>query len=330
MALTEKQIEDLIYDSPWILDERFLIPEIKGENGVNGRQINVGRKQSRKVDLLFKDTRDNRPIIVELKKGSLRRTDIGQILEYKSLLISLEYADKKKWSNEFGQNYYCPKMILIGSDASEDIVLSANIAGIEIRTFKSEHISELGFTSFKELRAKMKEWDNFRNKGNRTLADRKEWLNQVLSRTQKAISGIDNITTLERLPEFSSIKNYYANKHSPFIDIPIFYKGDFICGFYEYFDAQLIFDDQFVYFDYSFVSDEVLSEEEYERCKSDVTKYLSEKGIEYLLYGEEQVPVIKIKRPVLEADKLLSDFLKPLINFGIKLYNKYMSHANND
>ncbi|WP_255547793.1 hypothetical protein [Crassaminicella indica] len=39
---------------------------------------------------MFKDTRDNRPVIVELKKESLIRENIAQILEYRALVVSMD------------------------------------------------------------------------------------------------------------------------------------------------------------------------------------------------------------------------------------------------
>lgn len=42
MKLQEKHIEDILYNSPWLLDERFIVPSIKGNAGL-GRQVNVGR-----------------------------------------------------------------------------------------------------------------------------------------------------------------------------------------------------------------------------------------------------------------------------------------------
>jgi hypothetical protein len=68
MKITEQQIENIIYESPLLLDERYIIPKISGKSGENGRQVNVGKDNNRYIDLLFKDTRDNRPVIIELKK----------------------------------------------------------------------------------------------------------------------------------------------------------------------------------------------------------------------------------------------------------------------
>ena len=94
LSLTENQIEEIIYSSPWLVDERFLIPNIIGSRGEKGRQINIGRDKSRFIDLLFKDTRDKRPVIIELKRGKILRENIGQILEYRALLLSLDDDQK--------------------------------------------------------------------------------------------------------------------------------------------------------------------------------------------------------------------------------------------
>ncbi len=37
MDLLEKNIEDIIYNSPWLLDERYIIPKIKGSRNEFGR-----------------------------------------------------------------------------------------------------------------------------------------------------------------------------------------------------------------------------------------------------------------------------------------------------
>lgn len=100
MQLQEKHIEDIIYNSPWLLDERFIVSSIKGIAGP-GRQVNVGKGQNRYIDLLFKDTRDNRPVVIELKKGELVRENIAQILEYRALVISIDEDARVEWEKEF-------------------------------------------------------------------------------------------------------------------------------------------------------------------------------------------------------------------------------------
>jgi hypothetical protein len=322
MKITEKQIEDLIYNSPWILDERYIIPDIKGSQGQRGRQINLGKNNNRYIDLLLKDTRDNRPVIVELKKGELSRQDIGQILEYRALLISMNEEDKESWKSEFGQNYYSPKLVLIGHNASEDIMLTSNLAGVEIRAFNNEQPATIGFETFNELHTKLKEWDNFRNKGKRTLIERSEWVAGILEKVQEIIEDIDDVTTIVKIPEFSESK-YYANNTSPFIDIPIFYKGEHFLGMYEYYDIELPFDDKVIYIDYYCLSNVIEDDNLFERATNDLKQFLFVNNIGFVEHGESNNPIMKIPREKLERNNELADIIKKLIQKGIELEEKY-------
>ena len=181
MELLEKNIEDLIYKFPWILDERFAIPKIKGSEGP-GRQVIVGENgYRREIDLLFKDTRDNRPVIIELKKTKLKNEHIAQILEYRSLIVSMNTDGNGQWIDEFGNNYHSPKMILVGTDASEETEVCANLAGIEIR--RVEGMEVLDLKNLDSLTKKVKAWDDFRNSGKRDLLDRDEWIRELFDKS---------------------------------------------------------------------------------------------------------------------------------------------------
>jgi tetratricopeptide (TPR) repeat protein len=67
--LTEKELEEFIYGNPEVI-ERGLKPV--------HRQYSI---ENRRIDLIFEDSL-NRKLLIELKKGEIRRTDIGQLLEY--------------------------------------------------------------------------------------------------------------------------------------------------------------------------------------------------------------------------------------------------------
>jgi hypothetical protein len=73
MALTEKDMEDLIAKEP----EIFIEPGLK----LLGRQV---YKHGRRFDLLFQD-KFERLLLVEIKKGVVTREAVGQILEYYGL-----------------------------------------------------------------------------------------------------------------------------------------------------------------------------------------------------------------------------------------------------
>jgi len=323
MKITEKKIETIIYESPWLLDERFVIPNISGSRGENGRQINIGKENSRFIDLLFKDTRDNRPVIIELKKGKIIRENIAQTLEYRALITSLNEESKDKWLTEFGQNYYAPKMILIGSEADEDTILSANLAGIEIRTFKTEYDSEIGFDSFKELKTKLVEWNNFRKSGNRTLIERDDWIEKIYEDITTILNEEFGETVTINKPFYITGKRCYISQIFPFLNIPIFYEEEEIIGIYEYLDEELPFDDKYIYCDYQFLYQNEESEEVNNEILSLAKKRMKKAGLELINYADYETPVIKIPRNILEIESELRKSIKSIVKLAIDIFEKF-------
>lgn len=253
MELLEKDIEDLIYESPWLLDERFDVPNIKGKvKRMPGRQVNVGANgANRYIDLLFRDTRDNRPVIIEIKKGDIIRENIAQILEYRALVVAMADEARLEWLDEFGKSYYCPKLILIGTKASEEIRISANLAGIEIRTLQGEEKVAIDFTEISQITQKLNEWNNFRKSGNRQLEDRDDWVREIFGWLKDVVNDYDNDEiAVKKLSETNKKDSWIAGWVFPFINIPIYYKGDPLCGLYEYYDQETCFSAEYVYFDF--------------------------------------------------------------------------------
>lgn len=329
MNLLEKDIEDIIYSSPWILDERYMIPKIKGSRNEFGRQINVGGScLNRYIDLLFKDTRDERPVIVELKKNQLKREDIGQILEYKALLVSMEECSRDEWQSEFGKNYYYPKLILIGTGASEEVKITANLAGIEIRTLVGVEELEVNFKSIYDINEKLSNWNKFLNTGNRTLEDRDNWIVEIYE-------WIKTILSDYKSGEITTIKDIYRTKKShgwitetvyPFINIPIYYKQDKIelGGIYEYFDENMPFSDEHIYFDFvirSIFYEDCDDENKLEKLENETRKLFL--GFEYeLLDFEDGIAVVKIQRNLLNNYDALRKSLTKLIDDAIYINNE--------
>ncbi|TAJ14037.1 hypothetical protein DMA11_06705 [Marinilabiliaceae bacterium JC017] len=305
--LKENQIEQIIYNSPWLIDERFTIPKIKGSRNENGRQINIGQDNSRFIDLLFKDTRDNRPVIVELKKGNLTRENIAQILEYRGLITSLNNENRNQWLSEFGQNYYAPKMLLIGSEADETIKISANLAGIEIRLFGSFDDNMILSNSFQDLNTKLKEWNNFRNTGNRTLMDRDEWIINVIEQTNNAVcDNFSSITTINK-PTTNS-RNVFFPCVFPFINIPIYYNDESIIGIYEYYNNELPFDETYFYCEVAM---------ELEDIKKRQMKKIEKMDFEII--SPYNNPILKIPRTMLEDNNEYKDFLHNIVEITIEI-----------
>lgn len=325
MILKEKDIEDIIYNSPWLMDERFVIPNIKGKDKQPGRQVNIGGlRLNRYIDLLFKDTRDNRPVIVELKKCRLDRENIAQILEYKALVVSMDDEARIEWEREFGRNYYCPKLILVGTEVTEEVKISANLAGVEIRTLVGEEKLEVNFKDINEINGKLSEWNEFLKSGNRTIDDRGEWVEEIGDRVKEIVDNLgDDKVCTKKLYEMSSKNGWIEGVVFPFVNITIYYEDIPLCGLYEYFDESLSFSSKHIYFDILIDkikdlgdSDETLTSELIQK----ITIKLKAEGYDVIQF-DGGIATIKIERKILEDTIKFKEILKRFIDIAISVNN---------
>ncbi len=322
MNLLEKDIENIIYDSPWLLDERYVTPKIKGSRNELGRQINIGRNGlNRYIDLLFKDTRDNRPVIVELKKESLKRENIAQLLEYRALVISMDEENKIEWKSEFGQNYYCPKLILVGTVASEEVRISANLSGIEIRTLTGIENLEVNFNDINDINDKLNNWNRFLSTGNRTLEDRNEWIEEIYEWIKKIVDEYENkeVNTIKKLCTTSLKNAWITDSVFPFINIPLYYKDRCLCGLYEYYNEETNFSDEHLYFDFviqSIFYKEYENDEVREEIETRINKILVSKGYNILSF-DDGMATVKIPRRNLNDYNEFKAFLIPFIDDAV-------------
>jgi len=323
MILKEKDIEDIIYNSPWLMDERFVIPSIRGKENQPGRQINIGGiRLNRYIDLLFKDTRDNRPVIVELKKCRLERENIAQILEYKALVVSMDDETRMEWEREFGRNYYCPKLILVGTEAAEEVKISANLAGIEIRTLIGEENLEVNFTEINEINDKLSEWNKFLKSGNRTIDDRGEWVQEIGDLVKDIVDEFkDDRLHTEKLYEVFSKGGWVEGVVFPFINIAISYEDTYLCGIYEYFDEILKFSHEYMYFDFLIKKIQDLDDTDEKltsKLEEKIKLLLKSEGYNIIQFNEGMA-TIKLSRNIIEDTLKFREELTKLINTAITL-----------
>ena len=138
MPLSEEQLEDLLYDNPWILSFDFeRVKRIEGDNGVLGRQVRLGGI-GRRLDLLFRERTTDRPVVVELKKGQLHRDDVAQVMEYGGALRFLPEEEQETYREEFGDMLGSPRLLLVGESVSDSARAAAMLAGVELRTFSGD------------------------------------------------------------------------------------------------------------------------------------------------------------------------------------------------
>lgn len=324
MKLTEKHIESLIYNSPWLLDERYSIPKIKGSAGW-GRQIDLGKGNNRFIDLLFKDNRDNRPVIVELKRGKVVRENIAQILEYRGLLLSLDEEHKDEWESEFESNFYIPKLLLIGASADEETIISANLSGIDLRFFENSKSNNIEFRNFKQLQVKIKEWNEFRQSGNRTLIERDDWLQEIIDLVSEFVNEFAKtkktvLSTIQTIPKLNkSITKSYIDYNFPFLNIPVLYEGEQILGIYEFYDEHSPFSAEHFYIDIPFIWEYEIENELSQKAFGMARSFKSDNVVIYDK-NEYCIPVFLVDRTVLTDQELFQKTLNRLLDLSIRIY----------
>lgn len=326
MEVKEKDIADLLYRFPWLLDNRFVIPDIYG-NLDKGRKVNIGRNGfCREIELLFKDTRDNRPVIVEIKKDRITRDDVARILEYRSLVTSMDEGLQSLWRNEFEKNYFAPKMIVVGMTASEEVVLSANLAGIELRLLKGTEVLEVSFAGINRISEKLDQWDSFLKSGNRTIIERHKWVERIFEKIKSFVDnyGNDDISTIGSLCKTSLKNSYVRGQAFPFINIPIRFQDKELLGFYEYFSDELCFDDQYIYCDFIIEHSYYALNKDEETMNKIVAK--AEKMLQQMGYNivafDSGMATVKIERRILEQDNELVALLQKLLDDAIAIQNE--------
>jgi len=327
MKLSEAQLEDLIYENIWLLDERFSIAKIKGAK-VFGRQVNVGRDSNRHIDILCKDDRDNRPVIVELKIDSIKRNHIAQLLEYRALLISLEEEYKDEWQKEFGSNYFIPKLFLVGKKGDVQSEISASLAGIQIKYIDGAKLENLGYNTFTSLKSRLDEWNAIRNSGNSTLINREPFINKWQDLVNEVVES-KNSRSKEDLfeiaptpPKLYNHSKYYIAYQFPFINIKVTNILHDIMGIFEYLDEDFPFDEKYVYVDFPELFKTNIEKEEKLKISSEMKKF-SLPGLHIFNPKNYDWPSYKLERSLLLEEKDFKKTIMQLLNYSNDLLNKY-------
>jgi hypothetical protein len=127
MKITEKQVQELIADFPWLLDLNYRrVTELKNK----GMEYIISANQ--RIDLVLMDAITERPVIVEFKALSFYRENIGQILEYRSRLIAEMSRVDSRLYEVFGNRLSAPVLILVVPEIDSEARLACNLSGIEV------------------------------------------------------------------------------------------------------------------------------------------------------------------------------------------------------
>lgn len=125
--LSEKQVQQLVADYPWLLNIDYEIV-----SGLKNKGMEYILSDNKRADLILRDRISCRPIIVEFKAVPFYRENIGQILEYKARIIRESTNEYSVLKDIFGDKIYSPIMVLIVPNCSAEARLACNLSGIEI------------------------------------------------------------------------------------------------------------------------------------------------------------------------------------------------------
>jgi hypothetical protein len=125
--LTEKEVQKLIADYPWLLHIDYeTVTEFKDKG------MEYILSDNKRADLILRDRTSGRPVIIEFKAVPFYRENIGQILEYKARVISEATNESSPLKEVFGNKILSPIMVLIVPSCNEEARLACNLSGIEV------------------------------------------------------------------------------------------------------------------------------------------------------------------------------------------------------
>lgn len=322
MKIEYSELRDLMASYPWLLDDRLLISGLEGEEGP-GRGICIGRDGfSKKIELLFQDTRDGRPVIVKVMPGRAQSLDISGMLDYKALLASLDDEQRRLWRREFGRNYYLPQLVLICDEVGEEVQMSAALAGIKVRKTGGIKDLEMKFSSIAEIEDNLRAWDHFIGSGNRTILERENWVEEIFSQIKEFVEefGDEELETCSVLSTTSLKNSYVRGRIYPFINVPVKYQGKEIIGLYEYcsdlpFSAEHIYCDILVHAIYYSGNRESRNLDIMEKIALELLK---KKGYDIVQFAGGMA-AFKVPRGILESPGQFRQFLRQTIDDAISL-----------
>ncbi|WP_461207769.1 PDDEXK family nuclease [Clostridium sp. DL1XJH146] len=145
LDLSEKEVQCLIADYPWLLNLDYeIIPQLKNK----GMEYQL--TENKRADLILKDKKSGRPVIVEFKAVPFYRENIGQILEYKARIIN-EYSSENSILKEiFGEKMFTPILILVVPECTAEARLACNLSSIDIYEY-SANVPEIIMPEKREM-----------------------------------------------------------------------------------------------------------------------------------------------------------------------------------
>lgn len=126
----EQDLQKFISTNPWLININYeIVPEL-----YNGGMEYITSNQKR-IDLILRDRIIGNPVIVEFKFVPFYRENIGQILEYKTRIVTELNNSENILFGIFGKYLSIPKMVLVVKECDDFTRIACNMNGIEIIEF---------------------------------------------------------------------------------------------------------------------------------------------------------------------------------------------------
>lgn len=141
---SEEDIQQLIFDYPWLLDINF--ERLASSAITDGWEVQL--RTGSRLDILFRDRMDGSPVIVEFKKGEFYRENIGQLIDYRASVLREIYDPQSTLSGVFGNRLFQPILCLVVKKCDDFARSACALAGIRVFEYQNnlEELRHVGNT----------------------------------------------------------------------------------------------------------------------------------------------------------------------------------------
>ncbi|MEQ3339917.1 hypothetical protein [Clostridium butyricum] len=223
LKLTEKQVQGFIADYPWLLNFDYeRVPRLKNKG------MEYKMSDGKRADLILRDRKSERPVIVEFKKVDFYRENIGQILEYKARIVSEITNADSVLKEIFDDKILVPILVLVVPKCTAEARLACNLSNIDIYEY-NKTIPEI---IIPEKRKTLNEFiEHYKNDDISFNEDRDTYINEIYSKIKELMKE-ENCADAWKDYRNPSGEYFVALNHL-FINKWIFSDSDISIGIYE-------------------------------------------------------------------------------------------------
>lgn len=221
--LSEKEVQALIADYPWLLNLDYeRVPQLKNKG------MEYVLSDSKRADLILRDRKAERPVIVEFKAVPFYRENIGQILEYRARVVN-EYTNEDSLLKEiFGEKLFAPILILVVPECTTEARLACNMSNIEIYEY-NKTVPEI---IVPEKRKTLDEFiETYKNDDIPLNVDRHEHVENIYEKIREVMEEEDVMYGWKRNTKNKSV--YLEPLNNLFINKCLFCNESIMLGIYE-------------------------------------------------------------------------------------------------